>query len=58
MAITRTTNDAVGWGVDASENKVLFCNRCRAVFYKTQSNSKIIQAKRVFSKKHQCIQVA
>lgn len=55
MSINRTTNDAVGWGVDATENKVLFCNRCRAVLYKTQSNSKIIQAKRVFSRKHQCI---
>lgn len=54
MVINRATNDSVGWGVDANENKVLFCNRCRAVFYETQSNSKIIQAKRVFSKKHQC----
>jgi hypothetical protein len=54
MAINRATNESVGWGVDANENKVLFCNRCRAVLYKTQSNSKIIQAKRVFSKKHQC----
>jgi len=47
-------NDFVGWGVDAYGNKVLFCSRCRAVFYRTSDDSKIIQAKRVFGRKHQC----
>ncbi|CUY42173.1 Uncharacterised protein [Serratia marcescens] len=50
----KAINEHVGWGVDGHGLKVLFCNNCRAVFYKTLSGSKIIQAKRVFSKKHQC----
>jgi len=54
MALNRTINDSVGWGIDALGNKVLFCNDCRAVFYRTQSGSKIVQAKQVFSKKHKC----
>jgi hypothetical protein len=54
MALNRITNESVGWGIDALGNKVLFCNDCRAVFYKTQSGSKIVQAKQIFSKKHKC----
>jgi hypothetical protein len=54
MALNRTPNKSVGWGVDGFENKVLFCNDCRAVFYKTQSGSKIVQAKQIFSRKHKC----
>ncbi|WP_435952697.1 hypothetical protein [Dryocola sp. BD626] len=54
MPLNRTVNESVGWGVDAIENKVLFCNDCRAVFYKTQDGAKIVQAKRIFSKKHKC----
>lgn len=48
-------SDFVGWGVDGNGKKVLFCSRCRAVFYSTHNDSKIIQAKRVFAKKHQCL---
>lgn len=47
-------NDFVGWGVDASGKRVLFCSNCRAVFYETSNGYKIIQAKRVFGKKHKC----
>lgn len=50
----KEVNDFVGWGVDAYGNKVLFCSRFRAVFYRTSDDSKIIQAKRVFGRKHQC----
>lgn len=48
----REINDFVGWGLDGYGNATLFCSHCRAVFYKTDNQSKIIQAKRVFSKKH------
>lgn len=47
-------NDFVGWGVDGHGKKVLFCSNCRATFYETRSSSKIIQAQRVFGKKHKC----
>lgn len=47
-------NEFVGWGVDANEKRVLFCSNCREVFYETHSGYKIIQAKRVFGKKHKC----
>jgi hypothetical protein len=50
----KVINEHVGWGVDGNDLKVLFCNNCREVFYKTHSAGKVIQAKRVFSKKHQC----
>lgn len=50
----KVINEHVGWGVDGNDLKVLFCNNCREVFYKTHSAGKAIQAKRVFSKKHQC----
>ncbi len=50
----REINDFVGWGLDGYGNATLFCSHCRAVFYKTANQSKIIQAKRVFSKKHKC----
>ncbi|CNI91471.1 Uncharacterised protein [Yersinia enterocolitica] len=52
--MVREVNDFVGWGLDGHGNATLFCSNCRAVFYKTYNHSKIIQARRVFSKKHKC----
>ena len=50
----RTINEHVGWGVNGFGEKTLFCNKCREVFYTTHSAGKIVQAKRIFTKKHQC----
>ncbi|NWA70816.1 hypothetical protein HX775_02650 [Serratia proteamaculans] len=50
----KAINEHVGWGVDGHGKKVLFCNKCRAMLYETLCGSKIIQAQRVFGKKHQC----
>lgn len=50
----KAINEHVGWGTDGHGLKVLFCNKCREVFYRTPDAGKAIQAQRVFSKKHQC----
>ncbi|MFK3840104.1 hypothetical protein [Serratia sp. NPDC087055] len=50
----KAINEHVGWGVDGHDMKVLFCSKCRDVFYRTPSAGKAIQAQRIFSKKHQC----
>lgn len=46
----KAINEHIGWGTDGHGLKVLFCNKCREVFYRTPDAGKAIRAQRVFSK--------
>lgn len=48
------SNERISWGVDGFGVKVLFCDNCRETLYRTEKHYKIIQAQRVFEKKHRC----